>query len=179
MTEKSSSGFYIKVVVPLPLPNLFTYSVADALISQIEIGKRVLVQFGSQKIYAAIVLETSVAKPEDYEVKPILSVIDEIPVVTEKQVALWQWVHSYYLCFWGDVMQAALPAELRLSSETKIVLNTEKETGSEYLTDDEFLVLEALHSVKELSLKEISRILDRKHVFPVVKTLLQKNLYYP
>jgi len=50
MTEKSSSGFYIKVVVPLPLPNLFTYSVADALISQIEIGKRVLVQFGSQKI---------------------------------------------------------------------------------------------------------------------------------
>ena len=176
MTEKSSSGFYIKVVVPLPLPNLFTYSVADALISQIEIGKRVLVQFGSQKIYAAIVLETSVAKPEDYEVKPILSVIDEIPVVTEKQVALWQWVHSYYLCFWGDVMQAALPAELRLSSETKIVLNTEKETGSEYLTDDEFLVLEALHSVKELSLKEISRILDRKHVFPVVKTLLQKKL---
>ncbi|HPA31574.1 MAG TPA: DEAD/DEAH box helicase family protein, partial [Bacteroidia bacterium] len=73
-------------------------------------------------------------------------------------------------------MQAALPAELRLSSETKIVLNTEKESGSEYLTDDEFLILEALHSVKELSLKEISRILDRKHVFPVVKTLLQKKL---
>ena len=99
-----------------------------------------------------------------------------MPVVTVKQIAMWHWVHSYYLCFWGDVMQAALPAELRLSSETKIVLNTEKESGSEYLTDDEFLILEALHSVKELSLKEISRILDRKHVFPVVKTLLQKKL---
>ncbi|HNF33017.1 MAG TPA: primosomal protein N', partial [Bacteroidia bacterium] len=115
-------------------------------------------------------------KSDDYEVKPIISIIDEMPVVTEKQIAMWHWVHSYYLCFWGDVMQAALPAELRLSSETKIVLNTEKESGSEYLTDDEFLILEALHSVKELSLKEISRILDRKHVFPVVKTLLQKKL---
>lgn len=176
MTEKNSNGFYIKVVVPLPLPNLFTYSVQEALISQIEIGKRVLVQFGSQKIYAAVILETAVIKPDDYEVKPIISVIDETPVVTEKQIALWQWIHSYYLCFWGDVMQAALPAELRLSSETKIVLNTEKESGSEYLTDDEFLVLEALHTVKELSLKEISRILDRKHVFPIVKKLLQKKL---
>ena len=176
MTEKSNNGFYIKVVVPLPLPNLFTYSVPDTLISQIEIGKRVLIQFGSQKIYAAIVIETPVDKSNDYEVKPIISIIDEMPVVTEKQIAMWHWVHSYYLCFWGDVMQAALPAELRLSSETKIVLNTEKESGSEYLTDDEFLILEALHSVKELSLKEISRILDRKHVFPVVKTLLQKKL---
>ncbi len=176
MTEKSNNRYYIKVVVPLPLPNLFTYSVPDTLISQIEIGKRVLIQFGSQKIYAAIVIETPVEKSDDYEVKPIISIIDEMPVVTEKQIAMWHWVHSYYLCFWGDVMQAALPAELRLSSETKIVLNTEKESGSEYLTDDEFLILEALHSVKELSLKEISRILDRKHVFPVVKTLLQKKL---
>ena len=176
MTEKSNNRYYIKVVVPLPLPNLFTYSVPDTLISQIEIGKRVLIQFGSQKIYAAIVIETAVDKSNDYEVKPIISIIDEMPVVTEKQIAMWHWVHSYYLCFWGDVMQAALPAELRLSSETKIVLNTEKESGSEYLTDDEFLILEALHSVKELSLKEISRILDRKHVFPVVKTLLQKKL---
>lgn len=176
MTEKSNNRYYIKVVVPLPLPNLFTYSVPDTLISQIEIGKRVLIQFGSQKIYAAIVIETPVDKSNDYEVKPIISIIDEMPVVTEKQIAMWHWVHSYYLCFWGDVMQAALPAELRLSSETKIVLNTEKESGSEYLTDDEFLILEALHSVKELSLKEISRILDRKHVFPVVKTLLQKKL---
>ncbi len=176
MTEKSNNRYYIKVVVPLPLPNLFTYSVPDTLISQIEIGKRVLIQFGSQKIYAAIVIETPVEKSDDYEVKPIISIIDEMPVVTEKQIAMWHWVHSYYLCFWGDVMQAALPAELRLSSETKIVLNTEKESESEYLTDDEFLILEALHSVKELSLKEISRILDRKHVFPVVKTLLQKKL---
>lgn len=128
MTENNSNGFYIKVVVPLPLPNLFTYSVQEALVSQIEIGKRVLVQFGSQKIYAAIILETAVIKPDDYEVKPIISVIDEIPVVTEKQIALWQWIHSYYLCFWGDVMQAALPAELRLSSETKLYLTPRKKT---------------------------------------------------
>lgn len=84
MTEKSNNRYYIKVVVPLPLPNLFTYSVPDTLISQIEIGKRVLIQFGSQKIYAAIVIETPVEKSDDYEVKPIISIIDEMPVVTEK-----------------------------------------------------------------------------------------------
>lgn len=170
------ANFFIEVIVPVPLPKLFTYSVGEELQHQVSIGKRVLVPFGNQKLYAAVVYGTDTATPEGYNAKSIISVLDEVPVVTEKQLSLWKWIQNYYLCNPGDVMQAALPAALKLSSETKIILNPEAELHNAMLTDDEFLVVEALHSVKSLTLKEISKILDRKHVFPVVKSLLRKNI---
>jgi primosomal protein N' (replication factor Y) len=166
---------YVQVIIPLSLPKLFTYAVDDAYAHQIAPGKRVLVQFGKQKIYAAIILKLVAKEHPDYEVKSIISVLDELPVVTPTQLDLWEWMHNYYLCTMGDIMLAALPAALRINSETKIKLNPVAHGGTIHLTDDEFLIMEALHQVKELSLKEISKILDRKHVFPVVRSLLKKN----
>lgn len=170
------SQSFIEVIVPVPLPRLFTYSVGEEWMHQVGIGKRVLVPFGNQKIYAAVINNINAVAPEGYVAKAIISVLDDVPVVTEKQLALWQWIQKYYLCNLGDVMHAALPAALKLNSETKIVLNPEAELPNIVLTDDEFLVMEALHSVKSLTLKEISKILDRKYVFPVVKSLMRKNI---
>jgi primosomal protein N' (replication factor Y) len=167
---------FTDVILPLPLPQLFTYEVTDEWRQQAATGKRVLVQFGSQKIYAGLVYRLHQNKPKGYVAKKIISVLDDLPVVTAKQFELWEWISEYYLCNLGDVMQAALPAAFKLSSETKIILNPNETDGEIQLTDDEFLVTEALHSVKSLSLKEISKILDRKYVFPVVKSLLRKNV---
>lgn len=171
-----SNSRFVDVIVPLPLQQVFTYEIPAEWKEQVEVGKRVLVQFGSQKIYSAIVYALHDKAPEGYSAKKIISVLDEYAVVTPKQLKLWEWISDYYMCSMGDVMQAALPAALKLHSETKIILNSEQQEGQIHLTDDEFLVAEALHSVKALTLKEISKILDRKHVFPVVKSLLRKNI---
>lgn len=46
------------------------------------------------------------------KIKPILSVSNTAPAVSPGQLALWQWMSSYYMCPLGDVMAAALPAGL-------------------------------------------------------------------
>jgi primosomal protein N' (replication factor Y) len=70
--------------------------------------------------------------------------LDKEPVVTEHQLKFWEWVANYYACTEGDVMNAALPAHLKLVSETYVVLNEDVQVDAQTLTDDEFLVLQAL-----------------------------------
>src|ERR1044071_7648191 len=113
---------FVNVILPLALPRLLTYSVPDELIAAVAPGKRVVVQLGKQKIYSAIIRSVHSTDP-GYPLKDIHSVLDEQPVVTEKQFQLWEWMASYYLCHTGEVMSSALPSALKLHSETKIMLN--------------------------------------------------------
>ena len=104
---------FADLILPLPLPGAFTYSVPPELQSQISPGRRVRVQFGRRKIYPAIVKELHGKKPDGYETKDILSVPDDHPVVLPVQLRFWEWIASYYMCSEGEVMKAALPAGLR------------------------------------------------------------------
>ena len=104
---------FADLILPLPLPGAFTYSVPPDLQSLISPGMRVMVQFGRRKIYPAIVKELHGKKPEGYETKEILSVPDDHPVVLPVQLRFWEWIASYYMCAEGEVMKAALPAGLR------------------------------------------------------------------
>jgi primosomal protein N' (replication factor Y) (superfamily II helicase) len=104
---------FADLILPLPLPGAFTYSVPPELQSLISPGMRVMVQFGRRKIYPAIVKELHKKKPEGYETKDILSVQDDRPVVLPVQLRFWEWIASYYMCAEGEVMKAALPAGLR------------------------------------------------------------------
>jgi primosomal protein N' (replication factor Y) len=110
---------------------------------------RVEVQFGKRKIYSGIVHRIHDNKPEVYEVKPIRSLLDEGPIVTEAQIKYWQWIASYYMCTIGEVMSAALPSYMKLESETYLVLNDDVNIDEHQLTDDEFMVLQALQIRKE------------------------------
>lgn len=135
---------FVDVILPLALPNLYTYGVPIELQEKVIVGCRVEVQFGKRKIYSAIIKKIHSTKPESYNVKPIRTLIDDEPIVTSKQLQFWEWIANYYMCTEGEVMNAALPAHLKLISETKIMLNTEIEIDSSTLTDDEFLIIEAL-----------------------------------
>ena len=108
----------MQVILPLALPKLYTYAVPVDLDAEIQIGKRVEVQFGRNKLYAAIIFSISENAPTEYVPKEILAVIDEQPIVTQHQISFWKWMSSYYMCTLGDVMQAALPAYFKLDSET-------------------------------------------------------------
>lgn len=112
-------SLYAHVLLPVAVPQLYTYAVPPALEADCQAGRRALVQFGKNKWTTAIVVRTDCEKP-DFEVKEVAQIIDQRPLVTERQLSLWQWMAEYYLCTAGEVMRAALPAGLKLESETKL-----------------------------------------------------------
>ena len=167
--------YFVDVVLPLSIPNTYTYRVPFELNTQIGIGKRVIVPLGKSKYYTAIVKDIHEEVPKKYQVKYIEAVLDDEPIVTDKLFQLWDWISEYYLADLGDVMNAALPSNFKLASETKVSLHPEFDRSIGGLTDKEFLILEALQVQEELTLKEVSEIIGIKTVQPIIKSLIEKR----
>jgi len=166
--------YFIDIIIPIPLQKLFTYSITIAEANFLKIGMRVAVPFGKSKIYTGIVYAIHSEAPTVYEAKEIHQILDEGPIVNEKQLQLWQWIANYYMCTLGDVMRAALPSAFILESETIIIKNP-KTIDESILQDDEFLVYEALQHQSSLKIHDIANILDKKNVLPVIKRLIEKE----
>ncbi|NNC49742.1 MAG: primosomal protein N' [Flaviramulus sp.] len=166
---------FIDVIIPIPLKMLFTYSVTASEADFLKSGMRVAVPFGKSKIYTGIVYKVHNDAPVAYEAKDIHQILDDEFIVNEKQLQLWQWIANYYMCTLGDVMRAALPSAFILESETVITKNTIKTIDESILLDDEFLVYEALQYQSSLKIHDISNILDKKNVLPVIKRLIDKD----
>lgn len=166
---------FVEVVLPLAISKTYTYRVPHAWNADVEVGKRVIVQFGKNKVYSAVIYKVINTAPERYEAKYILDVLDEKPVVDETQLRLWEWLASYYLCTLGEVMQAALPAALKLASETRIIAANTGTVDRSALNDREFLILDALELSPELKVSDIIKLLGQKTVFPLLKRLFEKG----
>ena len=167
--------FFIDVLLPLPLPKPFTYWVTEDEYDFLTPGFRVGVPFGKSKVYTGIVYAKHKVAPQIYEPKTIQVILDEYPVVTQEQIQLWEWMSVYYLCSMGSVLRAALPSALLLTSETLIRKNNEVQVDEENLSDDEYLIYVALEK-KTLAVDEIRKIIDDKHIFPMIQSLLEKGL---
>ncbi len=172
--------FFVDVILPLAVPNLYTYRVPYDWNDSIAVGKRVIVQFGKGKLYSALVRVVHENPPKQYTAKYIDSILDEHPIVNLKQFELWDWMSQYYMCHIGDVMVAALPGGLRLASETKVVLNPEysKKIADVNLkiSDKEILIIDALEVRNVLTLNDVSEIIEQKTVYPVIKLLIEKGI---
>jgi primosomal protein N' (replication factor Y) len=166
----------VEVILPLSITGTYTYRVPFDMVSEIAIGKRVVVQFGKSKIYSAIIHQIHQNAPERYEAKYILEVLDENPIVNGVQLKLWEWISEYYLCNLGEVMQAALPAALKLASETKIIAADLETVNREELSDQEYLILDALDISSEIKVSDIVKLLGQKSVFPILKRLFDKGV---
>ncbi len=167
---------FIEVLLPLSLAKTFTYSVSEAEFNYIQKGVRVAVPFGKNKIYTALVIDLHQIPPTLYEAKEIHQILDENPIVNEFQIAHWQWIASYYMCAIGDVYRGAMPSAFILESET--IVSSQKETTIEVseLSDEEYLIYEALQQQSSLKVQDIMSILNKKSIFPVVHKLLHKNV---
>ncbi|MFV8351633.1 replication restart helicase PriA [Flavobacterium sp. XS2P14] len=167
---------FVDVILPLSLAKTFTYSVSEAEFHFIKIGMRLAVPFGKSKIYTALVIDIHQNKPALYEAKEIHQILEEQPIVTEIQIAHWKWISSYYMCSIGDVYRGAMPSALLLESETVISQKTNTIADTSLLSDDEFLVYEALQQQSALKVLDIISILNKKNIFPVIQKLIDKNL---
>ena len=169
-----STGNYIDVILPIPLRRLFTYAITEAEATFVRTGMRVAVPFGKSKIHTAIIHRIHKEAPTAYEAKDIHQILDEVPIVNEKQLLHWQWISDYYLCSLGEVVRSALPSAFLLESETLVSLKKTSEDENQ-LSDDEFLIVEALRHQSTLKVAEISNLLDKKHVLPILHQLLRKD----
>jgi primosomal protein N' (replication factor Y) (superfamily II helicase) len=165
---------WANIILPLALPNVYTYAIPNEFLLKIKIGARVEVELKNKK-YAGVVKSTTQEKPI-YPTKEILNVLDDEPILFPQQLALWEWIAQYYMCTEGEVMAAALPTHFKLSSETILVFNEEVGDDFSHLGDEEFLVAEALLIKKELKLTEVQQILDSTHVYPIIKKLIDKKV---
>ncbi|MXV15927.1 replication restart helicase PriA [Hufsiella ginkgonis] len=176
--QAGRTTLFVEVILPLAISRNYTYRVPLSMNDGIRIGSRVIVQFGKSKIYTAIIYSVSETAPELYEAKYILDVLDEEPVVNAQQLRLWEWIAAYYFCSLGEVMQAALPAALKLASETRIILMEDHETDKATLNDKEYLIVEALSIQPELKISEVTKLLGQKTVYPVLKSLFGKGVIH-
>lgn len=170
--------YFVDVILPLAISKTYTYRVPQSLAAQIEVGKRVVVQFGKSRIYTAIIYHISETPPQLYDAKYIIDVLDESPVVNAHQLLLWEWIASYYMCHIGEVMQAALPSALKLASETKVILLKDAAYNKQELNDKEFLIIDALEIQPELKVSDIVKLLGQKSVFRLLKSLFDKGIVH-
>ena len=176
-SETGGSNLFAEIIIPLALPLNYTWRIPEHLASAAKKGCRVEVQLRNKK-YAGIIKTLHQVKPASFEPKEIINVLDADPVVYDAQLKFWQWMSDYYMCSEGEVMHAAVPSNLKLSSESVLLWNDETGSDYSYLSDEEYLVAEALELKKELRLSEVQQILDASHVYPVVKKLIEKKVCY-
>lgn len=169
---------FINVILPIPIEKLFTYKVTGEEAKALKPGMRVAVPFGKSKIYTALVFEIHNTAPTVYEAKEIDQILDDQPIVTNIQLKFWHWLAQYYMCSIGEVFRSAVPSALLLESETLILRNDRANIEENDLLDDEFLVFEALQHQSILRVQEISDILDKKNIIPVLNRLLKKNIIF-
>lgn len=168
--------FFVEVILPLSLAKTFTYRISEAEFHFIKKGMRVAVPFGKSKIYTALVIDMHQNEPGLYEAKEIHQILDEKPIATETQIKHWLWIANYYMCGIGDVYRGAFPSGLLLESETIISHKAEVTVNQNELSDDEFLVYEALQQQSSLKVQEIISILNKKNILPVLQKLMDKDI---
>lgn len=163
---------YVDVILPLPIADVFTYSVPESMRQRVGVGFRVIVPFGSRKFYTAVVRAIHSTQPPSVETKEIHSLIDAHPIVNECQLKFWEWISFYYICPIGDVYKAALPSKLRLESETYIQIANPEFT---HLSVTEKRIIAFLEQNPSEKISVIEKAFNIKNILPAVYSLYDKG----
>jgi len=162
---------FAETLLPLAIPGTYTYRIPDGM--RLSIGMRVLVPFGRKKIFTAIVTSLHDREPKGYDVKEILTTLDEKPILRHPQLEFWQWIADYYLCSMGEVYKAAVPSGLKVESETTISANPDfEECEPGLLSDRERVILDFTAQRGRVQIAEIAKATGFKTVERSVSRLL-------
>jgi len=166
--------YFADLILPVPIPKLFTYRVPRDMADLLKVGARVIVPFGKNRVYTAVVGRIHTQPPSAYQAKYILELLDEYPLVTPYQLELFQWMADYYLCTIGDVLNCALPSGLKITSQSKVQYNPDFD-HPDLLTDEEIPLLEELKKHSALSYEELGRLVGETSVPRVIRSLIGKR----
>jgi primosomal protein N' (replication factor Y) (superfamily II helicase) len=158
----------------LYLPKVYTWAVPAAFNAVVK-GSWVEVSLRNKR-YAGIIKEIVAEAPDGFDALPIDNVLEYEPIVTTEQLQLWQWIAQWYYCTEGEVMNAALPNYFKLTSESILVYNADAGDNFAMLSDDAFLIAEALLLQTEISYSQIQQIVGKKSIYHIIKELTANSI---
>lgn len=175
-TLQRDQTIFAELIVPVPIRKRFTYRIPSALNMLVRTGQRAIVPFGSRKILTGVVARLHNTPPVGYEARYVLEILDESESITSHQFRLFEWMADYYLCAVGEVLNAALPAGLKLSSESMVQLHPAfiLEESSFDFSEKEQVLLNHLKP-GAMSYTEVAKVLDAKSLYNILKSLTSKE----
>ena len=175
-SDESRKTLFAELLLPVPVPRLFTYRIPYNLNDVVRVGQRAIVQFGDRKIVTGLIFNLHEQPPTDFEAKSVLELLDDFPSVNEIQLKIFQWMADYYMCTLGEVMNAALPAGLKLSSESMVQIHPafSLEESTRDFSEKEVMLLKRLQN-GTMTYSEISKFLGVKFIFSILKSLSAKE----
>lgn len=174
LPDENRTTLFVDVILPVSVPNLYTYRVPLELNELVKVGARIIVQFGKSRVLTAVIAKIHQTPPEKYPAKYLLELLDEHPMVTSHQLELFSWMADYYMCCIGEVLNAALPSGMKISSESHLQYNPDFDTSIP-LSDTEHLLLETIKKKQSLSYEEAASLVGQKHLYKIVKSLIAKQ----
>lgn len=174
MEERTT--WFVDLILPVPIRNLFTYRVPFEFNHSILIGQRVIVPFGKKKRITGIIAKIHSTPPSEYTAKYFDYLLDDLPIVTESQLAFWNWISEYYFAAIGEVMAAALPANFKLASETVVQIHPDYAGKMEDLNPKEQLIMHALAERDRIELNDLAEISESSNIALVIKKMIEKGL---
>jgi primosomal protein N' (replication factor Y) len=169
---------FAEVILPLNLPQTLTYGIPVDIQGKLQEGMRVEVALKGNKFFAGIVQRLHNEQPDAYIVKPIRNILDQAPVVNSFQLRFWEWIAAYYIASPGEVMNVALPAHLKLMSETRVEWAGRLDHDQIVWSDPAFRVVEVLLLKKELTISEIRQITGAGYLPGVLNELIENEVVY-
>jgi primosomal protein N' (replication factor Y) len=166
---------FADILLPRAIPKPLTYTIPEYLLSTIKVGFRVIVPLGTSKFISGIVVLLHNNEPL-YPTKGILDVIDSSPIIyPNTQIPLFEWISKYYMCTVGEVLIAALPAALKLSSESRVQIHPEFDGSCGHLSVLEQQFLEKIQQKNDPTFNEMAKMMDKKSIHHLLKSLLDKQ----
>lgn len=167
--------YYVDVLLPLHLPDTYTYRLPRELAGEVRVGMRVAVQFGQKRIYSALVRRIHTKAPQ-FKAKYIMGLVDNEPLVTERQMEFWEWMARYYMCYPGDVMALALPAGLKLASESMVMMHPDYDGDLTSLSKYEMQIVTLLGEHSLMSVMDIGRAVGVKKIMPLLQGMMERRI---
>lgn len=170
---------YADVILPLPLYSSFTYILPEQFKEQVQTGSRVLVPFGEKRgCHTGIVEAIHTNAPEPgIAVKEIILPLDSKPILRSPQLKFWHWISEYYLCAPGEVMKAALPAALKVESESWLSPNPDLDsTAIESLDDKEATAFAHISHAKRIRIADLEKELQITSPRATINRLIEAGL---
>lgn len=147
---------FADILLPLAVKDAFTWKIPPQFSDKVKPGIRVLVQLGSKKLYSGIVKHVH-NEPKNIEnIREIIKVLDDEPVVSELQLRFWHWMAEYYMCSEGEVVKAALPSALTLEGTLSLPVE------EKYRPKEETFI----RLTRQFSDQELNEILDKLNRAP-------------
>lgn len=172
--SEERATYFVDVILPVPVPKLFTYRVPFEYNNLIKIGQRIIVPFGQRNVLTGIIKHIHHTPPKEYDARYVLDVLELTPSFNEIMLTFLDWLGSYYMANPGDVLSVAMPSGLKVSSESLVQLNPAYSLEEDLASDEETL-LNFLLQHEHIPFLEIPHVVGKKNINKLIKSLLDRE----